>query len=679
MIILSQLAWSGSVPAEALEKKLAAARQRAAAKTLIDEPVLVLLPVAGTGASNVPLESPLCAQLGALAKSLDVWLAGAARVRLADSSIAMRGFLFERSGRRSLWVAKSSPNLSCGFDDCSYALGHEADFPVVSTPFGQIGMLVGDDVHFPQYARALAFHGAEILLNPSEERLDDQLEVRQCSRLARAAENGAYLAMASAREHGEPPAVLVGPSVTALYSYTGKIVAAHCGEDFVFPDLDIEMLRRARVNPHRSMPALVRANVYAHGYARAVAGKHRSDAVGLQTSPANVVEWRNEAQRRLQDFERRQPARPDALERQYEALLVQHCARLIPLDRGIDATAIMNANLDEALELAGSRANIPSVRLVVFPEFWLTGPGGIGGVQRSVADMERLAIQYPGPIFDRIAQFAQKHHVWVAFQNFEVHKRLVHRVFNSAFLINDVGNLVHTYRKNQCADVWGLLPDTTPGSILKQYLDVFGQDALFPVANTSLGRIANMICFDNMIPEVAHGLRCAGAEIILHSSSEPHGGAGREVWDNCRRVRAFENTCYLLSAIDGGEHLRHDTETLTFFRRGHTRIVRFDGTVEGTVDGPGPVAFRVAIDLAALWRARANPFSNYAIWDEPDVYLRHYQGDVGLPNELWAGDPLENPYQGAVALKARIASYLQRGIYVAPGVPAHRASIPDSV
>jgi hypothetical protein len=215
--------------------------------------------------------------------------------------------------------------------------------------------------------------------------------------------------------------------------------------------------------------------------------------------------------------------------------------------------------------------------------------------------------------------------------------------------------------------------------VLSQYLDAFGTDALFPVADTPLGRLANMICFDNMIPEVAHGLRRAGAEVILHSTSEPHGGAGREIWDTGRRMRAFENTAYLLSALEGGEHQSHDSDTYTFFRRGHSRIVRFDGRVEGTVDGPGPVAFRVNVDLGALRRARANPFVHYALWDDPTVYADVYAGDVGLPNDIWAGDPQVNPYLGAAQLKRRIDDYVARGIYVAPGAVPTRATIPDAV
>ena len=674
-LVLSQRGWRAAEPVADLRGALALAVEAARRTQLQPGPVLVVLPLAAAPATAAgsPEEPGLLAQLGTLARESGAWLAGAASLRrTADAVPATVAFLLGDDGQLKLRADKITPELVDGFDDTTAASGREAPFAVVATPFGQVGLLPGEDILYCSHARALAFHGAELIVNSCRERSDDLFEIRQVARLARAGENSCFVAVASpaSQRRGEAQEAL--PGATALYGLTGTAVRARAGEDFVFPDCDLQLLRRIRVNPHRSFPALVRANVYARGYERAAA------AAPAPVAPRSAEEWRVEARRRL---EQRQPppSRHARHEEQYEALLVQHCARLIPLDRSIDAAALMQRNLDEALELAGSRANLPSVRLVVFPEFWLTGPGGIGGVQRTVDDMARLAISHPHPVFDRIAAFAQRHKVYVAFQNFELHPRMPQRVFNSAFLIDDSGDLVHTYRKNQCADVWGLLPDTTPGSVLSEYLDVFGPDALFPVADTPLGRLANMICFDNMVPEVAHGLRRAGAEVILHSSSEPHGGSGREVWDAARRIRAFENGCYLLSAIDGGEHLTHDSDVLTFFRRGHSRIVRYDGSVEGTVDGPGPVAFRVGIDLASLRRARANPFTNLALWDDPAVYARAYAGDVGLPNDLWAGDPQVNPYAGGRELKRRIDDYVARGIYVAPGQAAARASLPDSV
>ena len=422
----------------------------------------------------------------------------------------------------------------------------------------------------------------------------------------------------------------------------------------------MQLLRRTRVTPQRSFPAIVRADVYGRGY-RAAAEQDK-----LPDAPATRAVWLKEAQRRLgAEANMREPGR-GAYEEQYDVMLVQTVARLIPIGGNVDPRDIIRRNLDEHLLLAQSRVGVPSIRLVVFPEFWLTGPGGIGGVQRTVQDLERMAISANDEVFDTVGKFAQDNNVFVAFQNFETHPKLLGRVFNSSFLIDDSGNHVHTYRKNQCADIWGLLPDTTPGSILDEYLDLFGYEALFPVAETPIGRLANMICFDNMSPEVAFGLRRAGAEVILHPTSEPHGGEGRRSWDNARRLRAFENCVYMLSAMDGGEHVSYDSEHLTFFRRGHTRLVNFDGSLQGTVDGPGPVVFLGQIDLAALRRARANPRTNFALWSDPIVYAHHYGADKGFPSNRWSEDPYENPYIGAKVLAERIKSYVEQGIYIEP-------------
>ncbi len=661
MLLLCQSSWSPT-DSDGLTALLHAARREALRQSGTPDPdVLLLLPHAPS--QTPPPESAAASAIAAAAKETRIHVAGSALVKTENTRASQSvGFLFDSNGKVLLRVPKISPDLIEGFSDNASAIGQPADFPVAKLPFAQIGILVGEDIHFSHYARALAFHGAEIILNPCIERSDQQFDMRKLSRFGRAGESIAYVAAASPAEMDDNGTTVRLPPATALYHWEREEVAARGDETFIIPDIDIQLLRRTRVTPQRSFPAIVRADVYGRGYRDAKEKEEQS------ARPSTRSEWLKEAQRRLSiETQSRGPQR-ESYEEQYDVMLVQTVTRLIPIGGNVDPREIIQRNLDAHLALAQTRVGVPSMRLVVFPEFWLTGPGGIGGVQRTVQDLERMAISEGDEVFDRIGKFAQDNHVYIAFQNFETHPKLPGRVFNSSFLIDDSGSVVHTYRKNQCADIWGLLPDTTPGSIIDEYLDLFGYEALFPVADTPIGRLANMICFDNMSPEVAFSLRRAGAEVILHPTSEPHGGEGRRAWDNARRLRAFENCVYMLSAMDGGEHVSYDSDHMTFFRRGHTRLVNFDGSLQGTVDGPGPVVFRGHIDLAALRRARSNPRTNFALWSDPIVYADHYNADMGFPSNRWSGDPYRNPYEGAKVLTERIASYVEKGIYIAPDV-----------
>lgn len=657
MLILSQEPWSAG-DASRIDQLAGAAvieRQRRRSPTS-DEWTLLLLP----HSNAVTPEADAFAALGGVAAKHGIYLAGSLRLEPTDGGAnATVGFLFGPDGAQHLRSGKVAPDLIEGFSDTQSLPAAEADFPVAKLPFIQVGMLVGEDIMFSHYGRALTFKGAELILNPTAEAADALTPTRRMSRWGRATDSSCFVASASARTTDVNGVTLAQPTSTALYNWEREIASAQSDESFLFIDLDIDLMRRKRATPQGSLPAICRADVYARGY------REWAKEAGELPRPDSRKAWLAEAERRLAADAARCGPKRDTYEEQYDICVIQSVPRLIPL--GVNnARDIIMRNLGESLGLAESRANVPSVRLVVFPEFWLTGPGGIGGIQRTVQDMEKMAISHGDEVFAEIGKFAKRNKVYVAFQNFEIHEKLPGRVFNSAFLIDDAGELVHTYRKNQCADVWGFLPDTTPGSILDEFIEIFGYDALFPVVDTPIGKIANMICFDNMSPEVAFALRHFGAEVICHSSSEPHGAEGRTPWNNARRLRAFENTAYMISAIDGGEHVAEDSDLLTFFRRGHTTVINFDGTIQGTVDGPGPVVLRAHVDLTSLRRMRADPRTNYKIWSDFAAYAEAYSADVGFPSNLWAEKPYENPYLGAVALRRVIADYLDRGIYVEP-------------
>ncbi len=649
MLIISQRAWSATDTA-ALAAQIEGAMQLVRRRQIAPgvEPLL-LLPQAAP-ADKAPELGTLLAALGDIASTERVMLAGAAGVA-GDDGVGTVGFLLSAEGELLLTVPKISPDLVTGFgEDATAATGQPAEFRTASTSIGQVGILPGEDVQFSHYARALTWAGAEIILNPVTEVGDHLFQSRRNARRARAWENTSYVAVAGALG-GRPR----GPSCSSLIDFNGAATHAAGEADLLLPDLDIERLRRRRNDIFAVQPLHLRANLYADGYRRL--SERRPEP--LAPPPRGRAAWIGECERRL--AQRAAPTRTDRIE-QYDVILTQTVGKII--QREHDADALRRDNTRRALRLAERLASNPSIKLAVFPEFFMHGQGGHG--YRSPITLQRLAIRYPGPEMELLQDFALKHKIYVAGSTFEIDDKLPGHVFNSAFILGDTGELIHRYRKIQCADVWGSLPDTTPSSVYDRYLDIYGYDFLFPVADTPIGRLGTMVCFDQAHPEIARMLTKYGAEVILHPTSEGH-GSQRSGWDAARCTRAFENTAYVLSPMPGSEYFHHGQgEAPTSQMRGHSKVVNFDGTIQGVADGPGGCILTGTIDLKALQRARANPMTNLPLWDDPEVYAHIYAGEVGLPNNLWGPDPLENPYVGFGPLKARLESYYARGVFVRP-------------
>ena len=656
MLIISQERWHTDAVAD-LEPIVRAGLTEV---VLVPDALLMLLPLGEGAWGKLRKEADIVAELGALAKKFEIYLAGAAPMVAEHSGQAQTiGFLLGPSGECLSRTAKISPDFLDGFTDSVCELGKPAQLPVVETPLGRIGMLVNEDILFSHYARALVYNGAEVILNPSREKLDYMYESRQRSRATRAYESSAYVAVSTPRQVDKAGLLANVPTASALYCFDEHhFERAEREESFIAPVLDIDHLRRKRANPFVNQPVYLRAAVYRQGIEQ-LASRQKSRPL-----PGTRVEWIREAQARIaEQASTNSQALPDDAIDQYGAILVQNEFRVIQKTT-TDPARIIQQNLSEAVGLAARNAADPNIRLVCFPEFFLTGSGGSGF--RTPGTLERIAITYPGPELDQLSEFAMQKKVYVAGSSFEKDPRFPGRVFNSAFILNDSGDLIHRYRKIHCADIWGALPDTTPGSVFSEYLDIYGYDYLFPVTDTPLGRLATIVCFDHTVPETARMLVQRGAEVIIHNTSDPH-GAGRRAWEECRMTRAFDNSAYVLAPRPGGEYFDPEATHPGTFLRGYTRIIGYDGRLYGEADTSGKVGFNVSIDLAALRRHRANPAANMLIWDDPRAYAHIYGQGYGLPNDLWAGDPLNNPYIGFKQMRKVLERYYAEGVYLKPG------------
>ncbi len=147
-------------------------------------------------------------------------------------------------------------------------------FPVLRTPYGNLGALICYDINFPEVTRCLALQGAEIFLHcSSEPRSGYHLPDGgwELARRVRAYENIAYLAMSNC-----------GPSLEGTFSdrshghsqiidFNGKVMnmAESAGETLITAEIDLEALRRRRARASLNFLAEVSPQLHAPIYAAA--------------------------------------------------------------------------------------------------------------------------------------------------------------------------------------------------------------------------------------------------------------------------------------------------------------------------------------------------------------------------------------------------------------------------
>jgi predicted amidohydrolase len=157
--------------------------------------------------------------------------------------------------------------------------------------------------------------------------------------------------------------------------------------------------------------------------------------------------------------------------------------------------------------------------LVVFPECFLTGYAF-----SSEADVQRVALEVPGPVTGELVKVAQEKGVHLVVGLIE---RAVggERCFNTALLVGPDGIALH-YRKLHLP-VLGCDRFVAPG------------DLPLSVATTPLGRIGLSICYDGSFPETARVLKLRGAQLIVLPTNWPEQATVSRRFQSM--VRAFEN------------------------------------------------------------------------------------------------------------------------------------------
>ncbi|QHJ13838.1 Aliphatic amidase [Paraglaciecola mesophila] len=264
----------------------------------------------------------------------------------------------------------------------------------------------------------------------------------------------------------------------------------------------------------------------------------------------------------------------------------------------------------------------PSVKLVVLPEYFLTSfPMG-----ESLTEWkEKGAIAQDGREYDLLSEIAQKNQVYLSGNVYELDPHFSDLYFQTSFVLGPNGDCVLRYRRL----VSMFAP--TPHDVLDKYLDVYGQDALFPVAKTELGNLACVASEEILYPEISRCLAMNGAEVLLHSSSEV-GSVELTPKDIAKRARAIENLAYVVSANSAGIA---DIDFPAESTDGMSKVVDFKGRVMAEAGMGESMVANAELDITALRRYRNKPgMGNILSRQRNELFSAHYNQAVYPANTM---------------------------------------------
>ena len=309
----------------------------------------------------------------------------------------------------------------------------------------------------------------------------------------------------------------------------------------------------------------------------------------------------------------------------FRALALQtQCRTVNGCPNAADARARMLGGIERIhRQIRASKAFLgDDLRLVVLPEYVLTGyPLGetIGGWA------DKAAIAPDGAEYRQLGAAARDLGVYLAANAYETDAHFPGLYFQTSFVVDDAGAVVLRYRRL----ISMFAP--TPHDLWDRYLEIYGLDGVFPVADTPLGRLACIASEEILYPEIARTLALRGAEILLHSTSEA-GSPALTPKDVAKRARAYENSAYVISANTAG---LADGDLPSQSTDGMSKVVDYLGEVRAEAGYGESMVASAIVDVGALRRHRLRPgMGNMLSRQRLECFAATYAASVYPPNSL---------------------------------------------
>lgn len=291
-----------------------------------------------------------------------------------------------------------------------------------------------------------------------------------------------------------------------------------------------------------------------------------------------------------------------------------------------DARAQMCRTIERiGRQIGSSKAFIgQDLKLIVLPEYFLTSyPTG-----ESIEQWQQCAaLRTNGAEYDQLGALAQTHDVYLCGNVYEIDDAFDQLYFQTCFIVAPSGDVVLRYRRL----ISMFAP--TPHDVWDRYLEVHGYDAVFPVADTPLGRLAAVASEEILYPEVARAFALKGAEVFLHSTSEV-GSPTLTPKDIAKRARAVENAAYVVSANSASIVTANDGFPAAS-TDGMSKIVDHQGGVMIEAGFGESMVANAELDIGALRRWRRRPgMGNVLSRQRLELFRPAYEQTVHAANSM---------------------------------------------
>ncbi len=264
------------------------------------------------------------------------------------------------------------------------------------------------------------------------------------------------------------------------------------------------------------------------------------------------------------------------------------------------------------------------VKLIVVPEYFMTSFPARENIQEW---REKACLEKDDIIFQKIGELCKQIGVFFSGNYYEKDPNFPELFFQSSFIIDDNGEMILNYRRLNS------MYSPTPFDVYEDYIKIYGYEYLFPVADTSLGRLACIASEEILYPEVARCLMMRGAEVFLHSSSEIASPIPSKK-NIAKQARAIENMAYVVSANSAGIKNIGVLENST---DGASQIVHYEGHLLAKADTGESIVANAYIHIDALRHYRTQvSMKNYIARQRFGLYAQSYAEHMHYPSNLFA-------------------------------------------